>query len=101
MTFDGAVAPSAMRVSLPRPFDALQSRRIGYSDAARLLAIPVGTLRSMVCRRQIPHIRLSARIVIFDVDALERWLDCRCVPAANDNGPGDDARRLDRRFAPS
>lgn len=62
-----------------------KTRRVGYHAAAQLLAVPIGTLRSMVCRRQVPHIRLSPRIVIFDVDALEGWLAARSVPIANDN----------------
>ena len=60
-------------------------QRIRYPDAAQLLAIPIGTLRSMVCRRQVPHIRLSPRIVVFDVGALEGWIAARSVPIANDN----------------
>ena len=59
--------------------------RIGYDAAAQLLAIPIGTLRSMVCRRQVPHIRLSPRIVVFDVRALQSWLAARAVSIGNDN----------------
>lgn len=58
--------------------------RLSYRDAARLLGIPVGTLRSMVCRRQVPHIRISARVVVFDVVALEEWIASRRVDVAND-----------------
>ncbi len=57
---------------------------VGYRDASRLLAIPHGTLRSMVCRRQIPHVRISPRVVVFDVRALDAWVRARCV-AANDS----------------
>ncbi len=39
----------------------------------------------MVCRRQVPHIRLSPRIVVFDVAVIEGWLAARSVPIANDN----------------
>jgi len=60
---------------------------VGYREASRLLALPVGTLRSMVCRRQIPHIRVSPRIVLFDVAALDAWLKRHAVPAANQNTP--------------
>ena len=58
--------------------------RLSYRDAARLLGIPVGTLRSMVCRRQVPHIRISPRVVVFDVSALEEWVASRRVGVAND-----------------
>jgi hypothetical protein len=64
--------------------------RLNYRDAARLLGIPVGTLRSMVCRRQVPHIRISPRVVVFDAASLEDWIAKRRVDVAN-----DDARRLD------
>ena len=62
--------------------------RLNYREAARLLGIPVGTLRSMVCRRQVPHIRISPRIVVFDVAALEEWIAARRVGIANDDGAG-------------
>ena len=64
--------------------------RLNYREAARLIGIPVGTLRSMVCRRQVPHIRISPRVVVFDVDALEAWIAVRRVGVAN-----DDVRSLD------
>ena len=64
--------------------------RLTYREAARLLGIPVGTLRSMVCRRQVPHIRISPRVVVFDVACLEDWIAQRRVDVAN-----EDARPLD------
>lgn len=59
--------------------------RLNYRDASRLLGVPVGTLRSMVCRRQVPHIRISPRVVVFDVAALEEWLAARRVGVANED----------------
>ncbi len=50
-----------------------------YSEAAAFLNVKVQTLRSMVCRRQVPHIRLSGKMVRFDADELERWLRARSV----------------------
>jgi excisionase family DNA binding protein len=67
--------------------------RLNYREAARLLGIPVGTLRSMVCRRQVPHIRISPRVVVFDVAALEEWIALRRVGVANEDAAsldGDD-----------
>lgn len=67
--------------------------RLNYREAARLLGIPVGTLRSMVCRRQVPHIRISPRVVVFDVAALEAWIALRRVGVANEDAAsldGDD-----------
>lgn len=66
---------------------------LNYREAARLLGIPVGTLRSMVCRRQVPHIRISPRIVVFDVAALEVWISARRVGVANDDAAMDDGDR--------
>jgi excisionase family DNA binding protein len=60
--------------------EASRRKHIGYREAAELLSIPVGTLRSMVCRRQIPHVRISARLVVFDVAALNAWLERCTVP---------------------
>lgn len=53
--------------------------RIGYDAAAVYLGVNVSTLRSWVCRRQVPHIRLSGRVVVFDVAELDRWLAERRV----------------------
>ena len=59
--------------------------RLNYRDAARMIGIPVGTLRSMVCRRQVPYIRISPRVVVFDVTALEEWIAVRRVDVANED----------------
>jgi excisionase family DNA binding protein len=56
-------------------------RRVGYAEAAKFVGIKVGTLRSMVCRKQVPHIRLGPQLVLFDLDELERWLHECHVPA--------------------
>jgi excisionase family DNA binding protein len=52
-------------------------QRIDYSAAAE----GVGTLRSMVHRKQVPHIRMGLKLVRFDRDELEQWLRSRSVPA--------------------
>lgn len=57
------------------------SRRITYADAAEFIGVPVGTLRSMVARKQVPHIRLGPQTVRFDLDELEQWLRAHAVPA--------------------
>ena len=61
----------------------MTARRVGYPDAAAYLAVPLGTLRSMVSRRQVPHVRLTARIVVFDLDALDAWLSERTIAAGS------------------
>ena len=55
------------------------SSRISYRAAAQLLGVPIGTLRSMVHRRQVPHIRMSKQLVRFDVDELEQWVRAHSV----------------------
>lgn len=57
--------------------------RLRYDGAAAFLNIPVATLRSMVHRKQIPHIRIGGRLVLFDRTDLERWLDERRVSASS------------------
>lgn len=49
----------------------------GYEAAAEFLALPVGTLRSMVSRGQIPHLRLTPRVVRFDLDEIAAWLETK------------------------
>jgi excisionase family DNA binding protein len=48
--------------------------RVGYAAAAEYIGIPTGTLRSLVYRRRVPHIRLGPRLVRFDLAAVDRWL---------------------------
>ncbi len=70
--------------------------RLSYREAARFLGVPLGTLRSMVCRRQVPHIRISPRVVVFDVAVLEQWIALRHVTVANDDRvPSDDRASVD------
>lgn len=66
---------------------------LNYREAARMLGVPIGTLRSMVCRRQVPHIRISPRVVVFEVAALDAWITARRVVANDDAGmdAGDTA----------
>jgi excisionase family DNA binding protein len=52
-----------------------------YRDVVELYGLPLGTLYSMVNRREIPHIRLGPRSVRFSRLALEQWLSSRVVPA--------------------
>lgn len=53
--------------------------RLGYSEAAQYLGIKVATLRSLVCRKQVPHVRITARLVVFDRDQLDAWLAAKSV----------------------
>ena len=55
--------------------------RLNYEQAAAYLGIKLATLRSMVCRKQVPHMRLTARLVVFDRAQLDAWLGERSVAA--------------------
>lgn len=60
--------------------DAAQMpERGGYELAVRITGLGRGTLRSMVSRGQIPHVRLSERIVRFDRATLENWFKSKAV----------------------
>jgi excisionase family DNA binding protein len=54
-------------------------RRVRYKAAAEYTGIPEGTLRSMVCTKTIPHIRIGPRMVLLDLDQLDQWLAERTV----------------------
>lgn len=58
-------------------------RRVGYAEAAKFVGIKLNTLRSMVYRKQVPHIRLGPQLVVFDLDELERWIQGCSVPATS------------------
>lgn len=57
------------------------SRLWDYDATANYLGVPVGTLRSMVSRRQIPHVRLSKRVVRFAPADLQAMIAARRVEA--------------------
>lgn len=59
------------------------SRRVTYPEAADYLGVRVGTLRSWVSRREVPHVRLGARLVVFDLEHLDAHLAAHAVPAAS------------------
>ena len=59
----------------------MTERLIGYDELARMLGIKKGTAYSWVCRNQIPHIRISGRLVRFDPEAIRRWVKDREVDA--------------------
>jgi excisionase family DNA binding protein len=62
------------------------SRMVGYSEAATCLGVPVGTIYAWVARRQIPHHRLGPRLVRFDRDELEAWLERKRVQEQTEGG---------------
>ena len=54
-------------------------RRVRYKQAAEYTGLPEGTLRALVCKKEIPHIRIGPRMVLLDLDALDLWLAARAV----------------------
>jgi excisionase family DNA binding protein len=56
-------------------------RLLDYQEASRFLGVKYSTLRALVCKGIIPHVRLSQRIVRFELDALEALIAARRVPA--------------------
>lgn len=62
---------------------------IGYDELARMLGIKKGTAYSWVSRHQIPHVRLSARLVRFDPEIVKEWLKEREVASVTNDDPGD------------
>lgn len=56
--------------------------RLPYPAAAAHTGLKVGTLRALVARKRVPHIRLGPRLVVFDREALDRWLAERSVETA-------------------
>lgn len=64
----------------------LAPRLVDYATAARYLGVPIGTLRSMVSRGQVPHVRLSARVVRFELADLDALIETRRVPANGGKG---------------
>ena len=51
----------------------------GYDFAHRLTGLKFGTLYAKVSRHQIPHIRISPRLVLFNRTTLMAWLDSHRV----------------------
>ncbi len=59
----------------------IRAKLLTYKELSRLLAVPTGTLYSLVHREKIPHIRLGRRTVRFDAEEISAWLDQqRCTP---------------------
>ena len=52
---------------------------VGYTEAAAILGVPVGTLYAWVHHRRVPHVRLGPRLVKFSRVGLVRWLAERAV----------------------
>lgn len=52
-----------------------------YQGLSRMTGIRVGTLYAMVCRNEVPHYRLAARIIRFSTKEIAAWMAGRHQPA--------------------
>lgn len=64
---------------------------LDYKAAAKVTGLPAGTLRALVCRKQIPHYRIGKRLVRFRQSELEQWLQARHVVPQRSLGQGGGA----------
>lgn len=55
-----------------------------YAEVRKLTGFKLGTLYSMVKRREIPHVRLGRRLVRFRRAEIDRWLKGHAVPVAKE-----------------
>jgi predicted DNA-binding transcriptional regulator AlpA len=58
---------------------------LSYPEAATFLDMALGSLYSKVSRKEIPHLRLSPRMVRFSRCELIAWIDARRVPVLTGN----------------
>ena len=63
------------KVAVKSERSEVQQRRGGYDLAQVVTGLKRGTLYALVSRRQIPHRRVTTRLVVFDRDELEAWMD--------------------------
>ena len=60
---------------------------LNYEELCLLLKIAKGTAYSLVSRRQIPHVRLSSRLVRFEKKAILSWLEVHQAEAVPNGKP--------------
>jgi len=64
----------------PKP-DPKKRRMLTYEEVAAMTSLPVGTLYSMVHRKELPHYRLSPKTVRFSENDIRKWIEDGYVPA--------------------
>ena len=52
-----------------------------YEEVATITSLPLGTLYSMVHRKELPHYRLSSKTVRFSEEEIHKWIEGGYVPA--------------------
>lgn len=70
-----------MNITIAPKAAPLPRRMVDYGGLHLYLggAIPMSTLRQMVHKGSLPHVRLSARKPVFDLDAIDTWLAQRAA----------------------
>jgi excisionase family DNA binding protein len=70
------------------------SERLALSvpEAASELGCSERTVRSMVSRNEIPHVRIGRRVVL-PTHLLRQWLEDRVLPSPRGNGEGGGAAK--------
>ena len=61
----------------------MSNKALTYKQVRDLTGIPLSTLYSMVCRRQLPHLRFGPRLVRFDEAEIKEWIERNRVPATS------------------
>ena len=56
---------------------------LNYKDASILTGLPIGSLYSKVCKKQIPHHRFGGRCVRFCAEELLAWIESKKVEVEN------------------
>ena len=64
----------------PKP-DPKKRKLLTYEEVATITSLPLGTLYSMVHRKELPHYRLSSKTVRFSEEEIRKWIEDGYVPA--------------------
>ena len=51
-----------------------KDKYVGYKTASQLIQVPMGTLYGLVSKKQIPHYRISKRMVLFSLEEIQQWI---------------------------
>ena len=61
----------------------MEQEFLSYKEAALFLALPIGTLYSLVSQKRIPHKRFGNRLVRFSKKELNDWIQLSSVELKN------------------
>jgi len=57
--------------------DTSRNSMLNYKQVADRLGVPLGTVYAWVHEKKIPHVRLGARLVRFERDAIDKFIEMR------------------------